>query len=370
MAASTRSGAVELSRRLWIIGLNVAAMAALVLVVIRTARVIGWILIATLFALALEPLVGWLQRHRVRRGLAVTLVVLLALGLLALLGARLVPLLVEQGRSLVSAVPDYLERLRQSQTFQSLDDRFDVVERSQAFASRMLDRGGGAGVLGVLSGLFTGLAALVTISVLTVFMLLFGPRLVAQTMRWVEPTRRQTAWELAGRIRSSVGGYMLGLLIIGSIAGVLTSLTLAILQVPYFLALGLLVAVLSLVPIIGATIGITLAALTALATRGWVPALVVVALLVIYQQIEGQLLEPLVQRKTIKLDPLVIAVALMIGTSLAGILGTLLALPVTGTLMILGRELLERRQRRWVREQIEPPPLVPPPDEEPPVLHH
>ncbi|MFN7135108.1 MAG: AI-2E family transporter, partial [Myxococcales bacterium] len=286
-SAWTGQSTAAFSRRLWLIGLNAALMLATAFILLRTVRYLAWIAVAALFALALEPLVRRLTRWGLKRGLAVAAVVLLVLGVFALLFLRLVPLVLEQGRALVEAAPGMVQRLTSSELFQRADAHIRFSQRL-ADAAGSLGAGGGA-LMGVVAGVFTGLAAVVTVAVMTVFMLLFGPALVRDAMQWVEPARRQTAWAIAERVRKAIGGYVLGLMIIGLVGGTVTAVTLAILGVPYFLALGLLVALLSLLPFIGATIGISLSAIVALATSGWVAAVIVLGVMVVYNQVEGQL---------------------------------------------------------------------------------
>src|SRR5919106_1633762 len=148
-----------------------------------------------------------------------------------------------------------------------------------------------------------------------------------------------------------VGGYVSGTLLIALIAGAVNGTTLAILGNPYFLPLGLVMIVLGVIPWIGSALGALLVASTTFAAQGAKPALIVIAIYLVYQQVEGHLLQPLVQRHTIRMNPLLIAIVMLIGTALTGLLGALLALPVAGAVHVVLQDLLADRERKWRRQE-------------------
>ena len=138
---------------------------------------------------------------------------------------------------------------------------------------------------------------------------------------------------------------MTGNLFISLIAGVTSGLVLWIMGVPFALALGLLVGILDLVPLVGATIAAIIASTVAfLGTDGLVPGIVVIVFFIVYQQIENQLLQPLVYGRTVQLSPLVVLVAVLIGASLAGVLGALGAIPIAGAIQVVVVDVLEHRR--------------------------
>jgi predicted PurR-regulated permease PerM len=196
--------------------------------------------------------------------------------------------------------------------------------------------------LSVTKSVITIIAATVTIVFLTFFMLLEG-------RAWVErfygllPAHTRPRWRRVGHeVYRTVGGYVTGNLLISLIAGVSITIVLLGFGVPYAVALGLLVAVLDLIPLAGATIaGLIVVGVSFLHS---VPAGIVVAVFVIvYQQLENHFLQPVIYGRTVQLSPLVVLVAVLIGAALAGILGALAAIPVAGTIQVIVRDLLSDR---------------------------
>jgi predicted PurR-regulated permease PerM len=143
-----------------------------------------------------------------------------------------------------------------------------------------------------------------------------------------------------------VGGYVAGTLLIASIAALAMGIAMKVLGVPYFLPLALIMMVLSLLPIVGSAIAAVLISCITFASVGLRPALVMLVIFLVYQQFEGHVLQPVVQTRTIQMNPLLITLVILAGTSLAGILGTLLALPFAGALQIILRDAFERRRAR------------------------
>ena len=161
------------ARTVWTVGLHVLLMAALLSILRGAREVIPWLLIALFLALSLDPAVRILQARRLSRPVAVAITMGALLAVLGLLAATLIPMLIEQGRSLVEAAPRLLERLRTSETIAALDRRLDLIGPAQReLSSRM---GSAAGpVFHVVGSLLRTAAAGITIVVLTTFMLLFG----------------------------------------------------------------------------------------------------------------------------------------------------------------------------------------------------
>jgi predicted PurR-regulated permease PerM len=181
-------------------------------------------------------------------------------------------------------------------------------------------------------------------------MILEGPAWVDRFYSLVPP-ESEPRWRSVGRrVAQTVSGYVTGNLLISVIAGSATSLVLFILGVPYALALGLVVAILDLIPLAGATLaGIIIVTVAWLAT-GLTAAIVVAVFFVVYQQLENHLLQPLVYGRTVELSPLAVLISVLVGAEVAGVLGALSAIPVAGTLQIL---LVDWREHR--RRGVEPP---------------
>jgi predicted PurR-regulated permease PerM len=189
----------------------------------------------------------------------------------------------------------------------------------------------------------------VTIIFLTFFMVLEGPS-------WVErfysllPAHSEERWRAVGRdIYRTVGGYVTGNLLISLIAGVLTSLVLIALGVPYAVALGLVVAILDLIPLAGATIAAIIIGTVAF-LHSIVAGIVVIVFFILYQQLENHVLQPVVYNRTVKLSPLIILISVLIGAEVAGILGALGAIPVAGSIQVIVVDYLRVRRERAIEK--------------------
>jgi len=149
---------------------------------------------------------------------------------------------------------------------------------------------------------------------------------------------------LSAEVNRRVGGYVMGNLVISVIAGLVTGISLWILNVPYAAALAVLMAVFDLVPLIGATIGALAAIGVAFAAQGVTAGIAMVVINIVYQQAENHILQPLVYRRTVELSAFLILVAVLIGGALLGVLGALVAIPVAGAIQVIVRDLLEQRR--------------------------
>jgi predicted PurR-regulated permease PerM len=218
------------------------------------------------------------------------------------------------------------------------DDRYDLVARIQ----RYVTSGGNAlfsDVVGLGAAIFGAVASAVTVLILTVYFLAGLPSIKRTVLRSVPRSNRPRAAELTDEIIRRVGGYVLGNVVTSIIAGVGTFLFLEIVRVPYPLALGLFVAVLDLVPVIGSTVAGAVVTLVALTVS--VPvAIATLAYYVAYRLAEDYLLVPRIMRRTVNVPPVVTIVALLIGGSLLGIVGALLAIPAAAVIELLLSELV------------------------------
>jgi predicted PurR-regulated permease PerM len=314
---------------------------ALLQVILITRHVLTWILIALFLAIALSPAVDWLQEKGIRRrGYAVAVTSLGVAAVIGLIGWLVVPTLVDQVNEFARKVPDYIDDLTKGRgRFGFLETKYHIVQRV-----REAVEGGGASKVFGLSGtaisitksVLTMVAAIITIVALTYFMLLEGPMWMERFYSLFSPQTESRVRTICRNIAKSVGGYVTGNLFISLIAGVTSGLVLWIMGVPFALALGLLVAILDLVPLVGATIAAIIATTVAfLGTDGIWAGIAVLVFFVVYQQIENQLLQPLVYGRTVQLSPLVVLVAVLIGASLAGVLGALGAIPIAGALQVI-----------------------------------
>lgn len=330
----------------------VLAVAAVLEVIWIARHVIVWILIALFLTLAINPLVELLQRHGVsRRGPAVAIAYITVLVGIVAIGALFIPTLVDQVTRFGDKVPDYVSDITKGRgRLGFLETKYHIVEKVR----EQISNGGGRKALGLSStaisvtkSVLTIVAAVVTIAFMTIFMLLEGP---AWTERFygLLPARSQPRWRAVGHdIYRTVGGYVTGNLLISLIAGAVTTVVLLILGVPYAVALGLIVALLDLIPLAGATVAaIIVAAVAFLHTI--VAGIVVVIFFVIYQQLENHVLQPVVYGRTVQLSPLAVLISVLIGAELAGVLGALAAIPVAGAIQVILVDWLRHRREQPV----------------------
>jgi len=333
---------------LMIVGLLLGVALALWIVWI-SRQVITWVLISLFLALALDPAVQALQRRglgaRLAAAATVYVAVLLALGVLA---ALFVPVMASQLSDLGKAAPGYVEDLTHGRgPLGFLETKYHVVERLREASSQ----GGGGLVssagtaLAVTRGIVTAVVAIVTIAFMTFFMLLEGPTWSARIFALM-PDDVRPRWEaVAGQIHRTVGGYVTGNLLISVIAGTAATIVLLILGVPFAVALGVLVAVLDLIPLAGATLAaiiVTVVAFLDSTTAG----IIVAVFFIVYQQLENHLLQPVVYGRTVQLSPLVVLISILIGAEVAGILGALGAIPIAGAFQVIIVDALAHRRAR------------------------
>ena len=356
----TEERLVRFRPRAILVVLGIILAAIVMIEVVQAARgVLIWIGVAVFLALALNPAVEWLLSRGVpRRGLAVTIVFVGAILAVAALAATIIPSLVTEVNDFADAVPDYVEDLTAGR------GRLGFLEREYQITERVreaIENGGASRVLGlsgtavaITKSVVTAIVATLTIAFLTLFMLLEGPR-------WIErfysllPEGRQPRWRrIGGEINRTVAGYVTGNLTISLIAGIVSTLVLSIVGVPYALALGLLVAILDLIPLAGATIA-AIAVSTVAFLDSTQSGIIVLVFFILYQQLENHVLQPVVYGRTVQLSPLAVLIAVLIGAELAGVIGALAAIPVAGTIQVIFVDWLEHRRAGSVSEPPEQP---------------
>src|SRR3954447_19537551 len=330
------------------IGLVLATALALYIVV-ETRRILTWIVIAVFFAVALYPVVNLVQRRMLggrRRALATFLVFLVVFLLLAALLAAFAVPLVNEGTRFAGQLPGLIDDARSGRgPIGDLLQRTNALEWVQNNQSRISSFASGltAPAAGVLSGVASGLAGTFTVLVLAYLMVLEGPKVVDGFINLFPPTRGERIRRVSGDCAKSVTGYLSGNLLISAICALLTYVVLLIVGVPFAGLIALFVGIADLVPLVGATIGGAVAVLAGFIHS--VPAgIAVLVFFVLYQQLENHLLQPLIFARTVKVNPLTVIIAILIGVELVGILGALLAIPVASIIQVILRDVWDPRR--------------------------
>ena len=346
-STQSRSSQVTLSTA-FTVCFAVAATAALVIFILRTRATLTLAACAAMIAIALNHIVHFLQRRKVRRGWAIVLVMVSAILLLSGVLLLIIPSAVTQGRELVHQAPKLLEQVRESRVFNALDREFGIEQafRNAVNGGRGASQEGTSPVLGAIGGVVSALAGMATLAALVVFMLVFGPALLSSMLQQIHVEARQRWVRITARSYASIGGYLGGLLVICSVNAVLTTICLAVLRLPFFLPLGILSGFSSLIPYAGPVTVAVLVTILTLLTSGAVKAGIVVGYFLLYGQFEGNVLGPYVFRRTVHLDPLVTLLSILLLAELMGVVGAVVAVPAVAVAQIVLRDLLAERSER------------------------
>lgn len=325
------------------LGLLTAYAAGRVLVTISSALVL--IVVALFIAAGLDPLVRLLERRGLRRSLAVLVVIVAVLCVLALFVFALAPVIADQVRAIGTNAPDWLDRLQHNRKVQDLDNQYHFIEKLKTFVT-----GGDfvskvfGGVLGVGLAVLNAFFNAFIIIVLTLYFLASFETIKTAVYRLAPASRRERVGKLGDRIVEGIGGYVSGAFVIALCAG-LTSLVLlfAVGMGRYAVALAFVVMVTDVIPMIGATIGaviVTAICFTDSVNTGIIAAIFYIA----YQQFENYVIYPRVMSRSVEIPGVLTVIAALVGASLMGVVGALLAIPTAAAILMLIREVFVRAQ--------------------------
>jgi predicted PurR-regulated permease PerM len=302
-----------------------------------------WIFVAGFVAVALAGPVAFLSRY-MKRGLAVALVYLgLIVAPFVLLGVLLPPI-ITQANKLVDNLPKYAQDVtdfvQRNDTLRHVQQDYDITGKLEQQAEKLPGKiGDAAGVLsdiglGIVNSVFTA----VTIIVLSLFLMSAGPRWLERWAMRYEPDRAEWWRRLFARIGNAVGNYVAGALLQATVAGITSWIVLVILGVPYALPLAVIVFGLDLVPLVGATLGAIIVGIVTLFSDFPIDTIVWAVWAVVYQQIENTVIQPRIQARAVQLEPLIVLISVLFGSTLFGVMGALLAIPVAAAIQITIRE--------------------------------
>lgn len=310
-----------------------------------TRGVLVLIVVSFFLAVGLDPLVRLLVRRGLRRGAAVAIVALGLLGAIALFVISLVPVVSDQIQALIDNVPAWIEDARQNKTLLELDDKYDVFDRVEStLTSGDLANQVFGGALGVGAFVLSALFNAFVIFVLTLYFLSSLPTIRNAFLQLAPESRRERIGHLTDAVLDQTGGYVIGAVGIATCAGVSTAIFLTIAGMgDYAIALALVVGLLDFIPMIGATIGAVIVSIIGFATSLGI-GIACVIFFFIYQQIENYVVYPRIMSRSMSIPAVVTVVAALLGGSLMGVPGALLAIPVAAAIIFLTREVLVPRQ--------------------------
>jgi predicted PurR-regulated permease PerM len=308
-----------------------------------------WIVIAAFIAVAISGPINRLSRH-MRRGFAVLIAYLCLFAVPVGLGAIIVPPIVNGANDLAEKAPEYAAK---AQDFVNKNKRLRKIEKDYGVISQLEDQakklpgklGGAAGTLkDVGIGIVNSIFAAVTIVILSVFMASNGRRWVSRAIAFQPPERAERLERAADRIASAVGNYVGGAVAQATIAGISAYIVMRILGIPFAGPLAVLVGFADLIPLVGATIAAVLVAIVTLFADFPIDTIIWVIWAVVYQQIENSVIQPQIQRRALDINPFIVLVSVLFGSTLFGVIGALLAIPIAASLQIAVTEWWQFRQ--------------------------
>jgi predicted PurR-regulated permease PerM len=326
---------------------------------------IGWLLTAVFLAVALSGPVNRLNR-RMRRGFAIALVYLGMLAVPLALGALIVPPFVREGNNLANDAPRYSRDVtrfvQRNRTLRKLNNDYDITDKLQKEAGKLPNKLGGAAktLRDVGVGIVNSIFQLVTILILTAFLLGGGRRWVEAGLARQPPARAERLRRVLDRSGKAISGYVAGVLLQATIAGILTYIVLTVLGVPFRAPLAVLVFVMDLIPLVGATIAAVLVGVVTVFNDFPTTTIIWTVWSIVYQQVENSVIQPRIQQRTVQVHPFVVLVSVLFGATLLGVKGALVAIPVAAIIQIAVREWWDWRSGgQTLLPDAEPPP--PPP---------
>lgn len=306
------------------------------------------LVVAAFLTLALNPLVELLTDREVRRPVAVAIVFGALLILLALVGRLVFPPVVVQGSELLNTAPSYFTDLLRTPWIQQLDADYDVISRAQSELEDRIADGSlvgqiFGGVLGAGKAVATGLFQTLTILILTLYFMASLPRMKQTAFALVPASRRPRVEPLAEEIMRRTGAYAIGQFAVAGVNAVLSWVVLLIVGVPYPAVLAVVVGLLGLIPMVGATLGAVIVVTVAFFDEPQ-KAVIMAIYYVIYQQVENYVVVPRIMQRTVSVPGAVTVVAALAGGTLLGVLGALIAIPLAAGLLLIFEEVIVPRQ--------------------------
>jgi predicted PurR-regulated permease PerM len=303
------------------------------------------ILVAFFIAAGLNPSVRFFERRGMRRAWAVLTVIVLVVAALALFLVAFVPVITDQVRAISNSAPGWLDSLQRSRRIQQLNDDYHVIDRIREYVT-----GGDfvssifGGALGVGLAVLGALANTFVITVMTLYFLAGLDKAKGALYRLAPASRRDRVTKLGDRVIEGIGGYVSGAFIVALCAGISSLIFLFVVGMgDYAVALAFVVALLDVIPMIGATLGAVIVSAIGFATEPKI-GIICVIFYVVYQQAENYLIYPRVMSRAVEIPGVVTVIAALVGASLLGVVGALLAIPTAAAVLMLTREIFVRQQ--------------------------
>ncbi|WP_372728158.1 AI-2E family transporter [Nocardioides sp.] len=327
-------GAVGALLAFWLLT-QVAAVSATIMLIV----------VAAFIAVGLNPLVEFFMRRGLKRAWAVLVVISMVLVALTLFLVAIVPVITDQVTQLIANAPGWLDQLQNNARVQRLDEQYDVITRIKDYlANGELASAAFGGALGFGIAVLGAVVNAFIVTVLTLYFLASLPTTKAALYRLAPASRRPRVTDLGDRILGNVGSYVSGAFVVATAAGVSSLIFLFIVGLgEYAVALAFVVALLDVIPMIGATIGAVIVTAIGFATDPKI-GLACLIFYVLYQQLENYVIYPKVMSHSVDIPGAIIVIAALVGAGLLGVVGALLAIPTAAAILLLIREVFLPRQ--------------------------
>jgi predicted PurR-regulated permease PerM len=303
------------------------------------------VVVAMFLAVGLSPIVDYLTGRGLKRPWALLVVIAGVLLALALFIIAIVPVVTDQVTRISDNAPGWLDELLNNRLVQDLNERYHLAEKANEYiSSGDLWRAVFGGALNVGLKVLSLLGNAFIVIVLTLYFLASLPKIKKAMYQLAPASRRERVTKLGDQILRSIGGYVSGAFIIALLAGISTLVFLVIIGLSeYAVALALVVAMLDVIPMIGATLGAVVVCAIAFATD---PTMGIAAVIfyVAYQQVENYIIYPRVMSRSVEIPGAMTVIAALIGAALLGVVGALLAIPTAAAVLLIVREVWVRRQ--------------------------
>ncbi len=313
--------------------------------ILSISSVLILIVVAMFLAVGLNPSVEFFLRHGLKRSWAVLLVTAAVIVALALFVLAIVPVITDQVTTLTQRAPDWFDQFQKNRTIQDLDQRYGLLDKAQ----QTLNDGKWAnkvfgGVLGVGLAVLSAIANTFIVIVLTLYFLASLPTIKRFAYRFAPASRRERVTFLGDQILANVGGYVSGAFLVALAAGISSLVFLMIIGLgEYAVALAVVVMLLDVIPMIGATLGAVIVTAIGFATEPKI-GLACLIFYVLYQQFENYVIYPRVMARSVDIPGSLIVIAALVGAALLGVIGALLAIPTAAAVQLILKEVLLRRQ--------------------------
>lgn len=333
----------KLATRTFIIALTVIVAILLALSVLyflfAVKAIVLDLVIALVIAAAIQPLVSFLRKKKMGKIGSALISIFATLVVFGGIASLIATPLITEGVKLINNSPEVLNQIIQNSQLSALNNRFQITEKMVQFRNETLS---GATAIPIITGVAGGVTSLTAIIIFIFFILVDGIEAWGRLLVYFPEEQRKRIDRVGHDMMSAISGFVSGNLFISLIAGIFSFILLLIFKVPYAVALAALVAVFDLIPLIGATIATVVIALVAL-TKGFVVALTITGILLVYQFVENHFIQPLVYSRSVKLSALLVIIATLAGAELGGLIGVLLAIPAAAVIQITVTELFSQK---------------------------